>query len=202
MRKNMDKERANVSAINGALELDRAVATLALAFSTDPVARWMYSGDPYQYLFQAHRLFRALAAPSFEANGAHRTQDGVGVVFWLPPGVHGDDEPVEAVIVDSVATSMQTEVALVFEQTEAYRPKYPHWYLSLVGVEVSHRNRGYGTALLQHTLQQCDREHMPAYVWSSNADNLSLYEKNGFDVLGKIQAGSSPPVFPMLRQAR
>ncbi len=199
---NMDINHAGVSTIADKSDFDRAVATIALAFSTDPVARWMYSGDPHQYLLQAHRLFRALALSSFEANGAHRTDDGVGVAFWLPPGVQGDDEPVENVIVDSVAPDMQAEVALVFEQTEAYRPGDPHWYLSLVGVDASCRNSGHGTALLRHALRQCDIEHLPAYLWSSNPDNLSFYEKQGFEVLGVIQEVSSPSLFPMLRRAR
>jgi hypothetical protein len=33
-------------------EVDHAIATLVLAFDTDPVARWMYE-DPHQYLLHA-----------------------------------------------------------------------------------------------------------------------------------------------------
>jgi hypothetical protein len=38
-----------------------------------------------------------------------------------------------------------------------------------------HRNKGCGATLLQHGLRQCDREHRPAYLWSSNSLNTSLY---------------------------
>jgi hypothetical protein len=37
---------------------------------------------------------------------------------------------------------------------------------------------------------------------SSNPANIPLYERHGFSVLGTIQVGSSPSVFPMLRSAR
>jgi hypothetical protein len=51
-------------------EVDRAIATLVLAFDTDPVARWMYE-DPHQYLLHVPRLFQILGASSFETGAAH-----------------------------------------------------------------------------------------------------------------------------------
>ena len=55
----MDMKSARVATIAGDAEVDHAIATLVLAFGTDPVARWMYDG-PHQYLRHIPRLFRAL----------------------------------------------------------------------------------------------------------------------------------------------
>ena len=137
----MNPKAASVVTIAGDAEVDHAIATLALAFGTDPVARWMYD-DPHQYLLHISRLFRALGASSFEAGAAECTEDGLGFAIWLPPGVHGDDTALEAVIGESIAAEKQAEVAAVFERTEDYRPTEPHWYLSLIGVEALHRNKG------------------------------------------------------------
>jgi hypothetical protein len=200
MQQSPERQSA-VTTIVGALEVDRAIARLVLAFGTDPVARWMYD-DPHQYLLHIPRLFRALGASSFEAGAAQRTSDGLGVALWLPPGVHGDDGLLEAVIAESIAGEKQAEVGSVFESTERYRPTEPHWYLSLIGVEVLHRNKGHGGTLMQHGLGQCDREHRPAYLWSSNLQNTSLYLRYGFEIVDTIQIGSSPSIFPMLRRAR
>jgi ribosomal protein S18 acetylase RimI-like enzyme len=197
----MDIKPSGVTAIAGDAEVDHAIATLVLAFGADPVARWMYE-DPHQYLMHIPRLFRALGTSSFDAGTAHRTNNGLGVALWLPPGVHGDDGPLEAVIADSMVEKKQAEVATVFERTERYRPAEPHWYLSLIGVEAFHRNNGCGAALLQSGLRRCDREHLPAYLWSSNPLNISLYERHGFEISGTIQVGSSPSIFPMLRRTR
>jgi GNAT superfamily N-acetyltransferase len=196
----MDIRPPRVATIAGDAEIDHAIATLVLAFGTDPVARWMY-GDPHQYLLHIPRLFRALGTSSFEAGAAQRTDDGIGIAIWLPPGVRGDDGPLEAVVAGSIAGGRQAEVAGVFERTEHYRPTEPHWYLSLIGVEALHRNKGCGAVLLQHHLRQCDREHLPAYLWSSNPLNISLYERHDFEIAGTIQVGSSPSIFPMLRHA-
>jgi ribosomal protein S18 acetylase RimI-like enzyme len=197
----MDVKPASVVTIAGDAEIDHAVAKLVLAFGTDPVARWMYD-EPQQYLLHIPRLFRALGTSAFETGAAQRTNDGLGVALWLPPGVHGDDEPLEAVIAGSMVGEKQAEVAAVFEQTEHYRPTEPHWYLSLIGVEALHRNKGCGAALLQHRLHECDRARLPAYLWSSNPLNISFYERHGFEILGTIQVGSSPSIFPMLRLAK
>ena len=197
----MDIKPSRVATIVGDAEVDHAIATLVLAFGTDPVARWMYS-DPHRYLMHIPKLFRALGTSSFEAGAAERTADGLGVALWLPPGIHGDDGPLEAVIAASMTREKQAEVAAVFEQTGHYRPAEPHWYLSLIGVEALHRNQGCGAALLEHRLRQCDRQHLPAYLWSSNPQNTPLYGRHGFEIAGTIQVGSSPSLFPMLRCAR
>jgi GNAT superfamily N-acetyltransferase len=197
----MDMTHPGVATIGGDAEVDDAIATLVLAFVTDPVARWMY-GDPHHYLVHIPRLFRALGKSSFEEGAAQRTNDGLGVALWLPPGVHGDDGPLEVVIAESIVHERQAEVAAVFERTEHYRPAEPHWYLSLIGVEAVHRNKGRGAALLEHRLRQCDREHLPAYLWSSNPLNTSLYKRHGFEIAGTIRVGSSLSIYPMLRSAR
>jgi hypothetical protein len=89
----MDMKPERVATIAGDAEVNHAIATLVLAFGTDPVARWMYD-DPHQYLLHIPRLFHALGTRSFEAGAAQRSGDGFAVALWLPPGVHSDDGPV------------------------------------------------------------------------------------------------------------
>jgi hypothetical protein len=55
---------------------------------------------------------------------------------------------------------------------------------------------------MEHALIACDRDHSPAYLESSNPKNVPLYERHGFELLGTIQVGASPPIFPMLRKSR
>jgi ribosomal protein S18 acetylase RimI-like enzyme len=197
----MHADPIDIAIVAGTSEFDHAIAKLVLAFSTDPVARWMYD-EPDQYLTHIPRLFRALGTSSFKVGAAHRSSDGVGVALWLPPGIHSDAGPVESVIAESIASDKQAEVGSLFAKIEDYRPPEPHWYLSLIGIEVSERNKGYGAALLQYGLDLCDHERRSAYLWSSNQLNVSLYRRHGFEILETIQIGSSPPIFPMLRQPR
>jgi len=87
----MDTNPPRVVTIEDDAEIDRAIAALVLTFGTDPVAHWMYA-DAHQYLLHIPRLFRALGTSSFATGAAQRTNDGLGVALWLPPGCD-DREP-------------------------------------------------------------------------------------------------------------
>ena len=90
----------------------------------------------------------------------------------------------------------------MLEQMSSYHPSEPHWYLPLIGVDPALHGKGYGSALMEHALIQCDRDQKAAYLESSNSKNITLYERHGFGLLGTIQVGESPPILPMLRKPR
>ena len=47
-----------------------------------------------------------------------------------------------------------------------------------------------------------DKEGAMAYLESSNKQNISLYLRHGFEVVGEIQIYDSPIVTPMVRKCR
>jgi GNAT superfamily N-acetyltransferase len=182
-------------------EAEQAIATIVLAFGTDPAARWTYA-DPAQYLAHFPAIVRAFGGRAFAQGTACHVGGFAGAALWLPPGIGPDEEALLAIMRRSVPEERQAEVSAVFEQMGSYHPSGPHWYLPLIGVDPVHQGKGYGTALLRHALARCDREHAPAYLESSNPANIPLYLRHGFEVLGAIQVGSSPQIVPMLRAAR
>ena len=91
----------------------------------------------------------------------------------------------------------QEEVFGFLDKMGEYHPTEPHWYLPLIGVDVSKRGRGYGSTLLRHALERCDRDGLPAYLEATSPRSKPLYERHGFEELGMIQEGSSPPLWPM-----
>jgi ribosomal protein S18 acetylase RimI-like enzyme len=182
-------------------DVEGAVAVIVLAFSADPAARWTYP-DPHQYLAHFPAMVRAFGGKAFAHGTGYHVSRFAGAALWLPPGIHPDEEALGAALQRSVAAELQAGMFAVFERMGRYHPSQPHWYLPLIGVDPAHQHRGYGSALLQHTLLQCDRDHAPVYLESTNPANIRLYERHGFEVLDTIQVGSSPPIFPMLRAAR
>ena len=40
-----------------------------------------------------------------------------------------------------------------------------------------------------------------AYLEASSERNRALYERHGFEMIGKVQIQDSPPAFPMIREA-
>ena len=182
-------------------DAERAVSTIVLAFSADPAARWSYP-DAHEYLTHFPSIVRAFGGKAFAHRTSYQVSEVAGVALWLGPGTSPDEEALEATLRASVAAERQAAVFGVFEDMARYHPREPHWYLPLIGVDPAHQRKGHGAALLQHALQQCDRDHVPAYLESTNPANISLYERHGFSVIATIQRGGSPPIFPMLRPAR
>jgi ribosomal protein S18 acetylase RimI-like enzyme len=178
-----------------------AIATIALAFAADPMTRWTWP-KPDQYLAAMPRMARAFGGRAFTHGSALATDGFTGVALWLPPGVEPDEEGLGAVMQSTVEPSRLEEGAGMFEQMAAYHPHEPHWYLPLIGVDPARFGEGHGDALMSHALARCDRERVPAYLESTNPRNMSLYRRHGFEPLGTIQVGSSPPLVPMLRKPR
>jgi GNAT superfamily N-acetyltransferase len=183
-------------------EQAKAIATIALAFASDPMMRWTFS-DPAFYFQIAQKFIRAFGGKAFTHNCADQTGDCAAVALWMPPNVEPDHKTMGKIF-EALERSPELEKAGegVFEQMNKYHPKEPHWYLPLIGTDPVHQHKGYGSALMAYAVRRCDRDRMPAYLESSNPVNVPLYERFGFEVIGKIQSGSSPVLTPMYRPAR
>jgi ribosomal protein S18 acetylase RimI-like enzyme len=180
---------------------DSAVDTVVLAFAADPIARWCWP-DAHQYLTAMPRFTVAFGGAAFKHGSAHCTADYAGAALWLPPNVHSDEETLGQIVEQTSSPAIRGDLFTMLEQMGKYHPDEPHWYLPLIGVDPARQGRGYGGALLSHALRQCDREQAPAYLESTNPRNTPLYQRHGFEVIGQIQVGSSPPLVPMLRRPR
>ena len=88
----------------------------------------------------------------------------------------------------------------MFEQMDELHPSGDHWYLPLTGVDPPAQGRRLGSTLLQHALAICDADRLPAYLEATSPRSRNLYAHHGFNDLGVIQAGSSPPLWAMLRE--
>jgi GNAT superfamily N-acetyltransferase len=176
----------------------RAVALQVLAFAADPATRWLYP-DPDEYLTHFPRFVRAFGGRAFESGTAFVQDAFGGGAFWYPAGVHPDGDALELLVRETVRKTAHDEVFAVLEKMGEFHTQEPHWYLAILGVQPSRQGEGIGSALLRHTLEVCDREGLIAYLESSNPKNVPLYRRHGFDVIGEIQVGNSPPIYPMLR---
>jgi ribosomal protein S18 acetylase RimI-like enzyme len=178
-----------------------AIRTITHAFSADPVARWFYP-DAQHYRENFPGFVEAFAGAALEHGSADCVDNYAGAALWLPPGVHPDEKALFTLVQNTIPEPDRAEVFALLEQMESRHPAEPHWYLPMIGVDPAQQRKGYGSALLKHALERCDSDDKLAYLESSSLKNLPLYERHGFELLGTIQVGSSPPLFPMLRRPR
>lgn len=180
---------------------DRVNACMITAFANDPFIRWMFP-DAKQYLGAFPQVCTHFAGRGFDHNAAYRTEDYLAAAMWLPPGVHPDEEALGAVMEEWLEPSQQDAVFGVLEQVGEGHPEEDHWYLPSIGVDPICQGKGYGTALMARGLEVCDRDHVAAYLESTNVTNIPFYQNCGFEIIGEIQMDSSPVVTRMLRAAR
>lgn len=194
----MSTTEANVAAT---VDQDRAVDTVTAAFISDPIGRWMFR-DAHQYLTYFPRFVRALAGGAFDSGTAHSVEGFSGVALWLLPGAHSDEAAMGALMNEAIPASEQEEIFGFLDQMDECHPTDQHWYLPMIGVDPARQGRGYGSALLRHWLQTCDAQGVPDYLEATSERSKRLYERHGFEAIGIIQSGSSPPMWRMLRQPR
>src|SRR5262245_26054324 len=180
---------------------ERVMSAIILAFACDPAARWSWP-EPHDYLTYFTEFVNVFGGKAFEHGTAHSLSEFSGGALWLPPGVQPDEKALVALMERSIDPNRLPVVFAVFEKMGSYHPHEPHWYLPLIGVDPAKQGRGYGSALLRHALERIDREGTSAYLESTNPANIPLYERHGFEVIGTIQAGDSPPLTPMIRHPR
>lgn len=182
-------------------ERHRAISTLMLAFAGDPITRWGWP-DSYAYATFWPQVLEAFGGRAFESGTAHAVEGFTAVALWLPPGVSSDEATMSTLVYESVAGSARPDLDGFFEQMGSFHPTFPHWYLPLAGVDPPAQGHGLGSILLRHALEICDLDGLPSYLEATSPRSRDLYARHGFEVVGVIQQGGSPPMWPMLREPR
>ena len=152
------------------------------------------------YLAHFPEFVRLFGGKAFEHGSAYLVDGCAGAALWLPPGVEPDQERLGALLERTVPDHIREDLFGVLDLMGHHHPSEPHWYLPLIGVDGNLQGRGHGSAMLRHTLSICDGERKAAYLESTNPRNIPLYERHGFEVIGTIQVGASPPIYPMVRR--
>ncbi|WP_280416242.1 GNAT family N-acetyltransferase [Nocardia carnea] len=190
-------------------EIAALARTLAAAFQDDPVMEWMLP-RPQQRAQGLVRLFGAQTRHQhFASGGVDIAVDSAGAIagaaLWDPPG-RWKTSPLTELrmlpqMVRAFGSRMRAGKQLVDLMTAAH-PDEPHWYLATIGTDPAQRGGGYGRALMNRRLEQCDRDGIPAYLESSKEVNIGYYERFGFEVTGTITVPGGPDLWPMWRAPR
>jgi GNAT superfamily N-acetyltransferase len=192
--------------IRKADESDRelVVRLLDVAFQDDPVSRWVFPGDEYRRTTH-HRLMAAFTEIVLADGRIDLAEDGSACALWLsvPAEEHGADDDGFAQLRAAVDPENE-RVELIGRLTADIHPAgRAHEYLWMIGVTPDRQGEGLGAALIQHVLDRCDREGLPAYLEASSARSRALYERLGFELAGTpLDLPEGPQMWPMWREPR
>ena len=171
------------------------VASILLAFSADPVVRWLFP-DPDDYLRSLGAIARIHADRTAEIGGAYGLTDGRGAAFWYIPGESPPADLLGPVFADA---GMLDKMQAVFAESARFEPQEPHWYLRQIGIDPTLQGTGLGGVLLEAAYTEIDAVGSTAYLEATSARGRNFYAAHGFEVLGEFTAAGSPPLWAMAR---
>lgn len=190
-------------------DVDALCRVLGRAFLDDPVMAWMLP-DPQARRRKLHKLFAGLTRHHHLARGGVEiagAESGIAAAaLWDPPDQWRHTPAEELRAAPSMLLTFGKAVRRGMQVSELMKrshPDEPHWYLAVIGSDPQMRGDGFGHALMRSRLDRCDAEFAPAYLESSNPDNIGYYQRFGFEVTGEITLPDGGPVmYPMWRDPR
>lgn len=181
---------------------------LGRAFHDDPVMSWLQP-DVARRAAALAGFFGAFTRYHYLNGGGvevAESESGIGAAaLWDPPGKWAPSGREQIAMLPGVLRAFRgrmREARMLTELMKATHPEEPHWYLGIIGSDPDVRGGGFGHRLMGSRLDRCDAEGAPAYLESSNFDNIAYYNRFGFDVTGEIVIPGGPTLWPMWRPAR
>jgi ribosomal protein S18 acetylase RimI-like enzyme len=189
-----------------AADLPTLTPMLVRTFMDDPVAVWACKWERLrpkmlEGMYTA-RLRQLLAHQEVWTNPGRSS-----AALWVPPDRWKTTLRQDAALIRSfLDPRLMARLPLLAVGLSGVQRKHPrtppHWYLSLLGTDPDLQGRGFGSAVLQPVLEQCDGDGVGAYLESSKPRNLDFYARYGFRITGELQLPLGPTMWSMWRDPR
>jgi predicted GNAT family acetyltransferase/acyl carrier protein len=182
-------------------DFDEAVATIVIAFCSDPVMGWLLPNPKKRLAFL--RDFASFFIKNSQFNcSVHVLPDFSGTAIWTSVGEISPTSKLQSIFAEHVSLNVLRHYFSMSGELDSVRPAGKHLTLQLIGVDPVRQGQGIATALLEHGLKEADREGLSAYLESTNPRNESLYRRFGFEVVKEVSIAGSPTRKAMIRTCR
>jgi GNAT superfamily N-acetyltransferase len=116
---------------------------------------------------------------------------------WPPPQIRSLATMAPGALLAGPATLARSlRAERHFEKAE---PSYDHMLIWMFAIRPSHQRQGLGRRLMAEALRVADDAAVPAYLYTSNSDNLPYYRSHGYEVTGESTLPGGGPNWFMER---
>lgn len=161
------------------------VETVVAAFDEDPAFRAFF-GDNDEFGELARRFAGYLFDRRVHRSSAWVGHDGGVAALWdrpdVPSSVSGDHAGLTLDLGAEVQARLDEYDAAVHQAL----PDVPHWYLGILATHPERRGGGLGRRLAELGLAQALADRVPAFLETTNADNVRIYERTGWTVHAEL----------------
>jgi GNAT superfamily N-acetyltransferase len=181
-------------------EIPEAIGVLARGMRDNPLHVAAFGADPERRRRRLERFFRAFfrVMGAQTPLGAHDGETLVGVTGVAPPATCQPGIGAELRLLPTVlAMGPPTSARLMrwVAAWAAHDPSEPHSHLGPLAVDAHLQGRGIGTRILAEYCARLDRAGELGYLETDKPENVRLYERHGFRVIGEERVIGVPNWF-------
>ncbi|ACK69600.1 GCN5-related N-acetyltransferase [Gloeothece citriformis PCC 7424] len=181
---------------NSSTLIQQVANILSESFLDDPSFTYIF-GDNTHKAKALNAFFEIFATDGIQRGKILIAPDEQGACIWYPAEVEIFNQQFEELlsnVIDTILEITGKESSQRFEQlvekVSANEPKQKHCEVFFLGLKPVARNKGIGKSLLKPVLDYADTNQVGCYLVSSNARNLSFYERQGFQKYCSIEISS------------
>lgn len=185
-------------------DLEPMTQTLAGAFSDDTLISWIFD-DPDTRPGHLADWMGFNIEMGLTRGHTYWSGDRQAVAIWSPPDVTLFDDLWGPRMVKILAKSIGERTSEVLAELARIgvegKVDEPHFYLFVLGTDPGAQGQGLGADVIAPALALCDALGVAAHLESSNARNLTFYQRHGFEVTAEVQMGDTGPIIRPMRRA-
>jgi ribosomal protein S18 acetylase RimI-like enzyme len=175
-----------------ACDLAGAVGVIARAMRNNPMDVAALGDDPDLRLRRLQRMF-AIALPGMLRKGVILGAfDGStlgGFAAMLPPGCRQPSAFEKMTLAPRLLPALGirgfSRLGRWLGEWDRHDLNEPHWHLGPIGVDTHLHGRGLGRALVEACCVQIDRAGAAGYLETDKPQNVTFYNKHGFETVGE-----------------
>ncbi|QDZ39329.1 GNAT family N-acetyltransferase [Euhalothece natronophila Z-M001] len=203
-------------------EISVAATLLVSAFGSEPAAVALFPNPRHRYHYQmiTAKILLSSIIPHGSVYGVTCHGELAGIAVWLPPSVNsGFKWRMTRYLLELVLVSLQFPTALpkalwtqwrdravvrkvlrIKREIDTMTNGQPYWYLKALATKAEFRGRGIAHHLLKQILTHCDQKQLEVWLDTTEAVNVSFYQRLGFETVYETEAGKFLPSFWLMRR--
>ncbi len=177
-----------------AADTQAVVELLVRAYAeADTVTGWLLRRDR-NCLRRLEAWFAFLAKTALKKGEVHLLPSRAAAALWVSTARWPSmlDEVGLGVVAARLAGLRHLHAKLrVLKAAGEQHPPRTHRHLLALGTQPERQGRGYGSAILEHGLEICDRQGTPAGLETLSERTQRFYERHGFCTCATVPTGNS-----------
>lgn len=185
-------QQPTFTGIRPATSTDRltVIDIISTAFQSDPCFAWLLA--PSSHPEKVRVLTTYLVDETFAKGQVYITDDRMGAALWHT----NQSEPISwpyltrnlSLLWRLGIGSIRRCLRMQHYKDAHFLANSPYAYLACIGVLPQAQGKGLASRLLTPVLQHYTAQHVPIFLETANATNVSIYEQKGFKLTDTVQA--------------